>query len=80
MFGFIAAAAGTENDDHQMEVAHCEAEEPAKKKTRSHLESQQTEPDVSKKELELFQRSSFDSHEDFVVHRVKKFRINVLNL
>ena len=43
MFGFIAAAAGTSNDDHQMEVAPREAEGPAKKKQKSQQESHQNE-------------------------------------
>ena len=47
------AAAGAGNDDRKMEVVLQETEEPATKKQRSHPESQQTEPDVSKKELEL---------------------------
>ena len=47
-----AAAAGTGNDDHQME----DCKEPATKKQRNHPESHRTEAEVSKKELELLTR------------------------
>ena len=53
---FIAAAAGTGVDVHHMEVGVQETEEPATKKQRSQLESQHTELDVSKKDLELLER------------------------
>ena len=56
VFAFIAAAAGTRIDDHHMEVGVQETEEPATRKQRSQPESQHTEPDVSKKELELLKR------------------------
>ena len=62
VFAFIAAAAGTGIDDHHMEVGVQETEEPATKKQRSQPESQHTEPDVSKKELELLKRHLQTAH------------------
>ena len=56
VFAVIATAAGTKNDDDQMEAVVQETGEPATKKQRSHSESQHTEPDVSEKELELLKR------------------------
>ena len=41
VFAFSAVAAGTGNDDHQMEVVVQETREPATKKQRSHPESQE---------------------------------------
>ena len=51
-----AAAAGTRNDDHQMEDCDQDIKEPATKKQRNHPESHGTEAEVSKKELELLTR------------------------
>ena len=57
VFPFIAAAAaGTRNDDHQMEDRVQDINEPATKKQRNHPESHRTEAEVSKKELELVTR------------------------
>ena len=54
VFSFIAAAAaGTRNDDHQMEDCDQDIKEPATKKQRNHPESHRTEAEVSKEELEL---------------------------
>ena len=54
-FAFFAAAAGTGIDDHHMEVGVQETEEPTNKLS-CQPESQHTEPDVSKEELELLKR------------------------
>ena len=93
VFSFIAAAAaGTGNDDHQMEDCDQDIKEPATKKQRNHPESHRTEAEVSKKELELITRhlqsihssgrepnhSSSDLHVILSVHLVKKYEINVL--
>ena len=53
VFAFIAAAAGTEYDGHQLEVVVHETEESVTQKQRSHSVSQRTGPYVSKKEFEL---------------------------
>ena len=60
VFAFIAAAAGTRIDDHRMEVGVKETEEPATKKQRSQPESQHTEPDVSKKDLDFLNTAVVD--------------------
>ena len=56
VFPFIAAAAGTGVDHHHVEVGVQETEETATKKQRSQPESQHTQTDVSKKDLELLKR------------------------
>ena len=57
VFSFIAAAAaGTGNDDLQMEDWDQDIKEPATKKQRNLPESHRTEAEVSKKELELLTR------------------------
>ena len=63
VFSFIAAAAaGTGNDDHQMEDRVQDINEPATKKQRNHPESHSTETEVSKKELELLTRHLQSTH------------------
>ena len=62
VFAFIAAAAGTGIDDHHIKFGVQETEEPAAKKQRSQPESQHTEADVSKKELELLKRHLQSAH------------------
>ena len=63
VFSFIAAAAaGTGNDDHQMEDGDQDIKEPATKKQKNHPESHSTEAEVSKKELELLTRHLQNIH------------------
>ena len=57
MFGLnSAAAAGARGDDHLMEAAPQKAEDPARSKRRSHWVFWWNGHEVSKTEVELFQR------------------------
>ena len=83
MFAFIAAAAGTGNDDHQMEVVVQENGEPATKKQRSHPESLHTEQECLQERVGTSERHLQNTHSaanETVVRALRRKGAKLLNL